>query len=122
MPAVTHPASSTPEDAAATRLADAKVGLLVPLIRPLECEKQFWTSEVFKAAAQNNDTLHLFLRLVCECLLLFRLQAGVPSDLARPFNMLTCKAIALVLVNVACKAFFPAIYMQNRWTVVTHFR
>jgi hypothetical protein len=119
MPAVTHPT----DESTAAQLTEAHVGRLSPLITPLEYEKQFWQSQFYNNVAEAHDTLHLFLRLVRESLLLVRLQAaGVPSDIARPFNILTGKTIALIFVHIAFKALFPDMYMHVRWVLVAHGR
>jgi hypothetical protein len=114
-------ARSTP-DAAVSQLITAQVGLSVPIIRPLSYETRFWSSELFQAAAEGHDTLHLFMRLASECLHLFRVQAGLPADIARPFHTLTCKATALVIVHIVFKIATPAFYWDARWITILHFR
>jgi hypothetical protein len=120
---VASPVANPVAAAAVTELANAKVGLLLPVIWPLEHEKHFWTSDFFLSAAEDHDTLHLFMRLIFEGLILFRLHAGVPADIVAPFRALTSKVFSLVLVHIAVKVVAPHVYMQCRWiTVVAHFR
>jgi hypothetical protein len=127
MPAATDSTSAAAEtaaihDEAVPQLAEVKVSLLLPLITPLEYEKRFWTSHLYEAAAQDWDTVHLFMQLVSEGLYLFRFQAGVPSDVVRPFRVLTSRAFWLVLVHCVCKVVSPAAYWSCRRITQPHLR
>jgi hypothetical protein len=114
--------SNSAAHAASTQLAHLKVGVLLPLIWPLEYEKRYWTSEFFRGAANGSDNLHLFIRLVFESLLLIRLVSTLPDDISAPFCSQTLKKFALLALHVAFKALSPGFYAHCRWVCVAHFR
>jgi hypothetical protein len=121
--AVPEPFDSAPGHAAVAQVAPPKVGLLVPLVWPLEYERQYWTSDFFRRAANDLDNLHLFIRLVFESLLLTRLISGLPEDIVSSgIRDLTSKAFALVVLHIAFKALSPGLYAHCRVVSVAHFR
>ena len=105
------------------QLRHARVGLVLPLITPLECERQFWTSKFYEAAARDHDWLHLFVRLCTEYMILVRMESGIASDVVAPFRLYTTKALSLVVVNTLLKVFLAREhYTQLRWWMVLHLR
>jgi hypothetical protein len=101
---------------------EPKLGFLLPVIRPWDYERQFWSSPVFLDASRETDTLNLFTRVCENCLFLFRSLQDIPDSSVRFIRRQCERNFTFAVLHVALKVLSPGMYAYFRWIWVSHFR
>jgi hypothetical protein len=117
MPVMRTTSRVTHEELPETR----RLGRFLPIIRPLNYERQFWRSPVFLTATRDVDIFNLFTRLSENCFYLYRV-SDIPPTTASLMRPSGHRTLAIALLHIALTVCSPQTYAECRVVLVAHMR